>query len=78
MNTGDLTYIDADGKRRGYCGFNDVRRRHDGEYFCSFCGRELGADFGELVRLSLPPPYSKRLAAQCGYSNTATVDGVQK
>ena len=47
------------------CGFTDVRKRDDGEYYCPKCGKELGKDFDLKIALYCGKYTSLQLSRQC-------------
>ena len=47
-----------------YCGFEEVRRNKSGEYFCSHCGKKLGADFRRILAAE-SPALVKKFDEQC-------------
>lgn len=54
------------GKRQPLrCGFTDVRKRSDGEFACSVCGRELGKDFEKIIAAVLPRDLVRKFRLQC-------------
>lgn len=49
------------------CGFTDVRKRADGNYFCSVCGKQLGKDFADRVKAE-SPQHAEQLRKQTNAS----------